>query len=93
MTTITATTETVATTGGEFAMESIPTVVPKRHLYPIPEAMILLSMSRSVLYEEIRAGRLHTVTRGRKRLVPANALTDHVALLISESEVDYGQAS
>jgi hypothetical protein len=68
-------------------------VVPERHLYPIPEAVILLSLSRSVIYEEIRAGRLQTVTRGRSRLVPATAITNYVALLISESEVDYDQAS
>jgi predicted DNA-binding transcriptional regulator AlpA len=71
----------------------VPTVVPKRHLYRIPEAMILLSMSRSVIYEQMRAGRLRTVTQGRSRLVPAAAITDYVALLLSESEVDYDQAS
>ena len=93
MTAITATTENSAITGGEYAMESVPTVVPARHLYPIPEAMTLLSLGRSVIYEEIRAGRLQTVTRGRRRLIPATAITAYVALLISESEVDYDQAS
>jgi excisionase family DNA binding protein len=71
----------------------IPIVVPERHLYKIPEAMSLLSMSRSVIYEQIRAGRLRTVTQGRSRLVPAKAITDYVELLMSESEVDYDQAS
>jgi excisionase family DNA binding protein len=93
VTAIIATTETGATTGGELAMESVPTVVPQRHLYKIPEAMVLLSMSRSVIYEQIRAGRLRTVTQGRSRLVPAAAITDYVALLMNESEVDYDQAS
>jgi excisionase family DNA binding protein len=71
----------------------IPTVVPERHLYRIPEAMSLLSMSRSVIYEQIRAGRLRTVTQGRSRLVPAKAITEYVELLMAESEVDYGKAS
>ena len=68
-----------------------PTVVPKRHLYRVPEAMALLSMSRSVLYEQIRAGRLRTVSQGRTRLIPASAINEYVALLISESEVSYDQ--
>ncbi len=38
--------------------------VPERHLYRIPEAMQLLSMSRSVIYEQIRSGRLKTVNQG-----------------------------
>ena len=32
------------------------TPIPERHLYRIPEAMQLLSMSRSVIYEQIRSG-------------------------------------
>jgi len=66
-------------------------VVPKRHLYRVPEAMALLSMSRSVVYEQIRAGRLRTVSQGRIRLIPASAINEYVALLISESEVSYDQ--
>jgi predicted DNA-binding transcriptional regulator AlpA len=71
----------------------VPTVVPKRHLYKIPEAMVLLSMSRSVIYEQIRADRLKTVSEGRSRLVPAESITAYVALLMRESGVEYGQAS
>jgi excisionase family DNA binding protein len=71
--------------------KQVPAVVPKRHLYRVPEAMVLLSMSRSVLYEQIRAGRLRTVSQGRTRLVPASAINEYVALLISESEVSYDQ--
>jgi excisionase family DNA binding protein len=71
----------------------IPTVVPSRHLYRIPEAMRLLSMSRSVIYEQIRAGRLRSVSQGRTRLVPATAIQEYVALLIRESEVDYDQTA
>ena len=71
----------------------VPTVVPERHLYRIPEAMVLLSMSRSVIYEEIRAGRLKTVKRGTSRFVPALAINAYVELLMSESGVEFDQAS
>jgi hypothetical protein len=44
-----------------------PAVTAALHkaLYRIPEAMELLSLSRTVIYEQIRAGRLRTVTEGR----------------------------
>lgn len=72
----------------------VPTAVPDRHLYRIPEAMLLLSMSRSVIYEQIRAGRLRTVSQGRSRLVPKVAIDEYVNLLIRESEgAAYDQAS
>ncbi len=45
-------------------------------LYRVPEAMALLSLSRSVFYEQIRAGRLRSVTQGRTRRVPATAIAD-----------------
>jgi excisionase family DNA binding protein len=54
-------------------------------LYRIPEAMVLLSMSRTVIYEQIKAGRLRTVKQGRARLVSAGAIADYVALLERES--------
>ena len=71
----------------------VPTVVPVRHLYRIPEAMRLLSMSRSVIYEQIRAGRLRSVSQGRTRLVPATAIQEYVNLLMRESEIDYDQTA
>nr|WP_234361920.1 excisionase family DNA-binding protein [Plantactinospora sp. BB1] len=48
--------------------------------------MALLSLSRSVIYEQIRSGRLRTVRQGRTRLVPAAAITDYVTLLEHETE-------
>jgi excisionase family DNA binding protein len=60
---------------------------PAKQLYRIPEAMRLLSMSRSVIYEQVRAGRLRSVKQGRARLIPATAIQAYVALLIEESEV------
>ncbi|MGO9080300.1 MAG: helix-turn-helix domain-containing protein [Streptosporangiaceae bacterium] len=56
-----------------------------KQLYRVPEAMTLLSMSRSVIYEQIRSGRLHSVTQGRMRLIPASAITDYIALLEQEA--------
>ncbi len=47
--------------------------------------MRLLSLSRSVIYELIRPGRLRTVKEGRTRLVPAAAITEYVSLLEQES--------
>ncbi|WP_018253053.1 helix-turn-helix domain-containing protein [Salinispora mooreana] len=58
---------------------------PIKALYRIPEAMSLLSLSRSVIYEQIRAGRLRTVQQGRTRLVPATAITAYVDLLEQEA--------
>ncbi|MET7990520.1 helix-turn-helix domain-containing protein [Amycolatopsis sp. NPDC005232] len=72
----------------------LPLDVPARHLYRIPEAMRLLSMSRSVIYEQLRAGRLFSVKEGRARLIPAIAIKQYVDQLISEAEVTgYGQTA
>jgi excisionase family DNA binding protein len=65
--------------------------VPIRRLYRVPEVMELLSMSRSVIYEQIRSGRLRSVTQGRARLIPASALNDYVNLLVDESQGGHEQ--
>ncbi len=57
-------------------------------LYRIPEAMRLLSLSRSVIYNQIRAGRLRSVKEGSTRLIPADAIADYVALLKAEAQVE-----
>jgi excisionase family DNA binding protein len=54
-------------------------------LYRITEAMDVLSVSRSVIYQEMRAGRLRWVKRGRSRLISASAIADYVALLEHET--------
>lgn len=59
---------------------------PVRALYKVAEAVVLLNLSRSQVYELIRAGRLRTVTEGRSRLVPASAITEYVELLTREAE-------
>jgi excisionase family DNA binding protein len=61
-------------------------MTPDKQLYRVPEVMALLSLSRSVLYEQIRLGRLRSVTQGRTRLVPASAIAEYVALLEREAE-------
>jgi excisionase family DNA binding protein len=54
-------------------------------LYRVPDAMRILSMSRSVIYEQLRSGRLRSVRQGRTRLIPATAITEYVALLEAEA--------
>lgn len=54
-------------------------------LYRIPEVMLLLSMSRTVIYQEMRAGRLHYVRQGTHRRITADAIADYIALLKREA--------
>lgn len=57
-----------------------------KELYRVTEAMALLSLGRSVIYEQLRSGRLRSVHVGRTRLVPAAAITDYIALLEREAQ-------
>jgi excisionase family DNA binding protein len=59
--------------------------VTRKALYRIPEAMALLSVSRTVIYDQIRRGRLRSVKLGRTRLIPAAAIAEYVALLEQET--------
>ena len=59
--------------------------VELKALYRVSEAMRLLSMSRTVIYEQLRTGRLRSVHQGRARLIPATAITDYIALLEHET--------
>jgi excisionase family DNA binding protein len=67
--------------------------IPVRTLYDVPEAMVLLSLSRTQIYELIRSRRLVTVTQGRRRLVPAASISAHVELLLREAGGDDGRAA
>ena len=60
--------------------------VTMQQLYRVLAAMRLLSLSRSVIYQQIRAGRLKSVTQGRTRLIPAAAIADYIALLQREAD-------
>ena len=72
------------------AQKLVSAEVPRRVLYRVEEAVVLLGLSRSQLYELIRSGRLQTVTEGRVRLIPAAAIDAHVSLLTSEAQADTG---
>jgi excisionase family DNA binding protein len=54
-------------------------------LYRVEGAMKVLNLSRTVIYEQIRAGRLRTVHQGRACRIPVSALRDYVALLEREA--------
>jgi excisionase family DNA binding protein len=55
-------------------------------LYRVKDAMRLLNMSRTVIYEQLRSGRLNSVRQGRARLITADAIRDYIALLKREAE-------
>lgn len=58
---------------------------PDKQLYRVRDAMVVLSLSRSLIYEQLRSGRLRSVTQGRSRLIPASAIAEYVALLENEA--------
>jgi excisionase family DNA binding protein len=58
---------------------------PAKQLYRVCDAMAVLSLGRSVIYEPIRSGRLRSVTQGRSRLIPASAIAEYIALLEREA--------
>ena len=60
---------------GERTAMNSATTGSGRALDTVPEAMAMLNLSRTVIYEQIRSGRLLTVTQGRRRLVPASSMT------------------
>ena len=79
-------TETSKTDTGKAAASLADT--GDRALYRIPEAMRLLSLSRSVIYKQLRLGRLRSVKEGNTRLIPAEAIAEYVALLEAEAEAN-----
>jgi len=60
--------------------------VTDQQLYRVTEAMAILAMSRSVIYEEMRSGRLGWVKRGRSRRISAADIADYLALLKAETK-------
>ncbi|KRV47551.1 excisionase [Wenjunlia vitaminophila] len=58
----------------------------EQFLYRPEEAAKLLRIGRSMVYEEIRLGRLQTVRIGRRRLVPMEYIRRYVELLKREAE-------
>jgi excisionase family DNA binding protein len=51
-------------------------MAPDKQLYRVRDAMVILSLGRSAIYEQIRSGRLRSVTQGRSRLIPASAIAE-----------------
>ena len=71
--------------------EAVMTVPASRQLpdpvmYKIPEVMAMLRMSRHLVYDQIRRGRLRTVKEGRATFVTAAAIRAYVELLELEAE-------
>jgi excisionase family DNA binding protein len=59
--------------------------VPTPFLYRVTDAVRFLGVSRSVLFDLLRSGRLRSVKEGQTRLIPADAITGYVALLNAEA--------
>lgn len=57
----------------------------ERLLYRVSQAGEVLGLSRSVVFDLMRMGRLRSVKQGRTRLIPLSALRDYVALLEREA--------
>jgi len=55
-------------------------------LYKVSDVMQILSLSRTVIFELLRSGRLRSVKQGRTRLIPASALREYIALLEQEAD-------
>jgi excisionase family DNA binding protein len=61
--------------------------VPKQ-AYRVKEAMQALGLSRSKLYEQMRARRLRSVKCGSARLIPVDAVREFLDLLRREADDD-----
>jgi excisionase family DNA binding protein len=62
-----------------------PVAERARLAYPIPEAAAVLGIGRTSLYKLVEEGAIHTVTIGRRRVVPHSALEDYLARRMSEA--------
>lgn len=60
-------------------------------LYRVKDAMRLLNLGRTVIYEQLRTGRLRSVQQGRARLIPAGAIRDYIQLLENEAREEARQ--
>ena len=52
----------------------------------VPEAMQVLRLSRTTIYELIRAKRLIACKEGASTLIPVDSINNYKALLLKESE-------
>ncbi len=58
---------------------------PAPVLYRVCDVTALLNLSRTVVYDLLRTGRLRSVKEGRTRLIPASAVREYLALLEEEA--------
>jgi excisionase family DNA binding protein len=63
-----------------------PSEANLKQLYRIKDAMVVLSLGRTAIYEQIRSGRLRSVREGRTRLISASAIKEYIALLEQEAD-------
>ena len=59
-----------------------------RRLLTVLEVAHALSLSRSLVFEEIRVGRLKSVKLGRARRVPVDYLDQYIELLKAEAATE-----
>lgn len=65
-----------------------PAPAAEIQLYSVTDAMQALRLSRTVIYELIRSGRLRSVKQGRARRITAAAIRDYIALLETEARTE-----
>ena len=89
-TTVDRSAETVGSVpfGGVHAAADVLLRADRPLFYRIPEVMTLLAMSRSVLFEQLRTGRLGSVRQGRSRRIPVAAILDYIDLLEREAAAE-----
>lgn len=61
------------------------TTTSEKLLLSVPEALATLGIGRSAFYEMLSDGRITSITIGRRRLVPREALTEFVQKRVQES--------
>lgn len=66
-------------------METEPIGLAELQMYKVEDVMQVLNLSRTVVFELLRTGRLRSVKEGRSRLIPFSALREYVALLEAEA--------
>lgn len=71
--------ELAAAIRADVLAELAPVANAPERLLSIDEASATLGLGRSLLYGEIQAGRLRSLTVGRRRLVPAAAIAEYIA--------------
>ncbi|MFI6522192.1 helix-turn-helix domain-containing protein [Spirillospora sp. NPDC050679] len=63
----------------------VPEVPPSMRLFTVPEVMKLLNLGRNSVFDEIRTGRLKSVTVGRSRRIRGTAIQTYLDLLEQEA--------